>query len=191
MRSLFTDYWATAFFWLVAAGFAVSDIKSLTLQFLFWGAGLVFLIPPLRKQLGKICVIPSHLNPAPAKTSYDRISKSIFIGMTLLLIGSWLFFIYLKARPELHPLHDMPLRNVHNQEFTRENVPIDGYAYFDCTFTEVTFIYNGTTHFRLDRNTFNGPVKIKTTNFEAQHVMKFLGALGGLKNGFTTEGPEI
>jgi hypothetical protein len=31
----------------------------------------------------------------------------------------------------------------------------------------------------------------KTTDFEAQHVMKFLGELGALKNGFIVEGPPI
>lgn len=176
---------------IVAAGFAVSDICSQTLQFLFWGAGIFFLISPLRKGLSKISVIPSHLNPAPAKTSFNRISKSVFVGMAILFLATWLGIIYFMVRPETHPLHDLPLKQVHNATFNKVEVIIDGNAYIDCTFTDVTFLYNGTTHFRIDRPKLNGNLSLKSTNFEAQHIMQFIGSLGGLKNGSTVEGPHI
>jgi hypothetical protein len=100
MLSLLKDYWATVLFWLIAAGFAVSDIRSLTLQFIFWGLGGLCLLFPIHHALNKIAVIPSDLNPAPGKTSYNRTIKGVFMGMVLLTFGCCLGFIYFLVLPD-------------------------------------------------------------------------------------------
>ncbi|MCC6141757.1 MAG: hypothetical protein IT389_14190 [Nitrospira sp.] len=190
MLALLWEYWGTGLFWLIAAGFSVSDIHNQTLQFIFWGLGLIFIIPPLWKGLEKISVIPGHLNPSPARTSFDKNAKKVFIATVMVLLASWFGFLYYVTRPIPHPLQTTPLRNVHNVTFTKEVVKVDGNAFFDCTFNDVIFLYNGTTHFQIERPTIKGKVTISTSNFETSHVMQFLGSLGALKNGFVTQGPE-
>lgn len=187
MAILFRWPWLSGAMGLVGLGFGVSGIQNHNLAYFFWGLAILFLLPPVWSQISRISIVPSYMNPAPGKTDFDRRMKGIFVGIVVLLLLTWLGILYLYTKPMPHPLHDAPLRESHGVNFVNQEVKIDGNSYFDCTFTDVTFIYDGTTHFRLDRYKLNGHTKLKTTSFETRHVLEFLYAMGGLKNGFEVE----
>jgi hypothetical protein len=144
----------------VGWGFDVSDIHSQILPYMFWGFGALFLIPPALGELKKITIIPASMNPTPGKTDFDRRMKALLLGIVLLLLASCIGLIYILTRPQPHPLHDLPLRQIHAVKFAHEDVKVDGNSFFDCTFDNVTFIYNGTTHFDIERPKIIGIVKI-------------------------------
>lgn len=57
-----------------------------------------------------------------------------------------------------------PLERVRGRYFSNQQVPLDGYEYTDCTFDNVSFIYDGITPISFSHNTVQGYFKIETNN---------------------------
>jgi hypothetical protein len=73
---------------------------------------------------------------------------------------------------------DAKLAVVDGRSFVNETVPIDGYKYINCTFTNVTFRYNGTTPPEFMNDRFVGSVWISTGNDAVAATMAVLKGLG-------------
>jgi hypothetical protein len=75
-----------------------------------------------------------------------------------------------------------PLKNVTGREYFNESVPLDGFRYTKCKFTNVTLIYNGTSGWALHDDSFVGSVGIYSESdsvFSTIATLKFVGALKG------------
>jgi hypothetical protein len=75
------------------------------------------------------------------------------------------------------------------KHFTRERVPLDGYAYSGCTFNEVTFVYNGTTTIQMSHSTIIGESSLTTDNPAVTGTIFLLRGLGALKEAFNVSLP--
>jgi hypothetical protein len=64
---------------------------------------------------------------------------------------------------------------VYRKTFTNEEVVLDGHHFIDCTFENVTFVYNGTAPFGMDRAVSKGEVwRLSTKNVPLFHFLRFL-----------------
>lgn len=82
----------------------------------------------------------------------------------------------------LFPYENKPLIDVKNRKFTNEQVVLDGHSFSDCTFTNVSFVYNGTNKFDFQHNTVKGNVLIKSENRAVTHTIEFLKGWGFMKD---------
>ncbi len=74
--------------------------------------------------------------------------------------------------------HDAQLELVTDRWYQNEKVTLDGYRYRNCTFTNVTFVYNGTKPFEFSYNTVEGPITLTTQNIGLWQYLLFLNAAG-------------
>jgi len=61
--------------------------------------------------------------------------------------------------------------SVRNKSFVNETVPLDGYSYHNCKFTNVKLLYNGTAYYELADNTFEGSIVFATDNKQILGMM--------------------
>jgi len=73
---------------------------------------------------------------------------------------------------------------VEKKRFANERVPLDGYIYRDCTFENVTFVYNGTRGVELSGNRLVGKQRIASDNPSIDITILLLRGLGGLSETF-------
>lgn len=71
---------------------------------------------------------------------------------------------------------------VRNRTFSNETVPLDGYAYLNCKFSNVTFLFNGDAPFDFsDNDVLN--YTIRTDNPGISGMVLFLEKSGNLRPG--------
>jgi hypothetical protein len=78
---------------------------------------------------------------------------------------------------------DIPLQGVNDKLFLNETVILDGKSYADCTFQNVTFVFNGTSRFAFSHNRIIGPFALQTDNAAVAWTtiwLKGLGLLGDI-----------
>jgi hypothetical protein len=73
-------------------------------------------------------------------------------------------------------------RIVSGKTFENEKVLLDGIEYDYCIFTNVTFVYNGTTSIRFTHNTVSGFVRIASDNPAVTGAFLFLYGFGATEN---------
>ncbi len=73
--------------------------------------------------------------------------------------------------------------------FTNEKVIIDGYSYRDCTFNNVTFVYNGTTTIQLSNCKING-FQLTSENVAVEGAFMLMAALVKLPDNFNIKFPQ-
>jgi len=64
--------------------------------------------------------------------------------------------------------------------FINETVVLDGYLYDHCTFTNVTFVYNGTTAIQFSSNKIHGLIKLNSDNPAVSMSVLWISALLGV-----------
>lgn len=69
---------------------------------------------------------------------------------------------------------------MHGKNFRNEVVPLDGYDYVDCTFQNVTFLYDGITPVKLTHSTWSN-ISVKSNNNAANGTAALLYGLGLIK----------
>jgi hypothetical protein len=74
-----------------------------------------------------------------------------------------------------------PSSLVSDRFFDDEEVPLDGKSYINCTFTNVTFVYDGTAPMVFSHNSVFGGFKIKSNNPSVEASLIFLYGFGVLK----------
>lgn len=66
------------------------------------------------------------------------------------------------------------------KSFKNEQVPLDGYAYSNCHFSNVTFLYNGTTPLQFTHNEMSGLSVLKTDNPAVAGTIYWVAGFVGL-----------
>jgi len=80
-----------------------------------------------------------------------------------------------------------PVKTVVNgKHFVRERVPLDDIGYIDCTFDQVTFVYNGTAAFELYGDRING-YTMASDNPSLNAMLNLLYGFGALRFPVRTE----
>ena len=77
---------------------------------------------------------------------------------------------------------DAKMPTIRGKSFRNEVVPLDGREYVDCTFTNVTLQYNGTTPIRLVTNRFQGTLGVRTSNRSIANAGVLFKATGIFKS---------
>jgi len=84
-----------------------------------------------------------------------------------------------------------PLKNVMGKHFVRETVPLDGFAYIDSSFEDVTLTYEGTAPTRLYGIAYpgtKGSTRIRTNNWVVAQTLSIaaqLNSAGGCTTVFS------
>ena len=95
----------------------------------------------------------------------------VLLGLTLLGGNLWI---------HLFPLN---LEHIEGRTFRRERVVLDGKRYLECTFDNVTFVYNGGPG-ELYQNEIIGPIHFDIAgNKEISRMVYILQRLGALSEG--------
>jgi hypothetical protein len=103
----------------------------------------------------------------------------------ILALGGFLFSAVGFYRAFTHSCEPPPydpatLIQVKNKHFENEKVTLDNYAYVDCVFTHVTFVYNGgPLHF--EHNLIQGFFKISTDNRAVAGTVALMKGMNQLK----------
>jgi hypothetical protein len=79
---------------------------------------------------------------------------------------------------------DAKLIEIKNKSFLNERVLLDGHSYKDCTFTNVKFVYNGTTPTVIIRSYFKGVNAVASDNPVVNSTAVMMKGLGFAKDGF-------
>lgn len=74
-----------------------------------------------------------------------------------------------------------PTHIVPNCWRANEVIPLDDYAYVNCTFINVTFIYNGTGPVDFTNNKIYGRPEMRSDNPAINAAFKIIGAFNGLR----------
>jgi len=152
------------------------DIQTITswAQLVWWIVAIaVWIFRFMRRKWGLpqarvLSMITKHV-------SFNKILITIVI---IGLLGSG-FSLYLNysekydARPSFI--------TVSNKEFINEKIPLDGYEYKDCTFTNVTFVFNGRAAARFHYNKIIGGCVITSDNTAIIATAQMLKGLGFVK----------
>jgi hypothetical protein len=114
---------------------------------------------------------------------YELFRKN-FAAMSILILGcitatffiTRLIYLHENTNEHLNEENYKPIAIV-GKTFRNEIVPLDGYAYSDDTFENVTFVYNGTTPLQFTHNTVGGFV-MKSDNPAINYVLAMLYGFG-------------
>jgi hypothetical protein len=103
----------------------------------------------------------------------------IFGAVVGFAAGAWLDSIF-------GPTHKWrgtkELKLIRNRRFANEQVPVDGYKYFECTFQNCTLNYNGTTRPDISHCTFEGSMGFSSSNEGIEAAWLLLHALGATRD---------
>jgi hypothetical protein len=105
----------------------------------------------------------------------------------LVLFSTWLLIAvrmgWLGRSDQKFAFRDGPPDTVISKKiFTNERVVLDGKAFRDCTFENVTYVFNGTRPFALSKNHFNGRIQVASDNPSIQGTFIWLRGLGLLRS---------
>ena len=75
------------------------------------------------------------------------------------------------------------------RKFANERVVLDGRSFFDCDFTNVTMVYNGTTAIQLRDNRLHGVIRYDTNNPAVVGTILMLFAMKELRPEFKLDLP--
>lgn len=79
--------------------------------------------------------------------------------------------------------------SVTGKKFINEKILLDGYAYDHCTFTNVTFVYNGTTPIMLSNCQQNGLTILSSENLSVMTTVAWLQYFVGFPEKVKVEWP--
>jgi hypothetical protein len=82
-----------------------------------------------------------------------------------------------------------PKKVVADKRFINERVVLDGTAYRNCRFENVTFVFNGTAPFELTRNTISGRIQVTSDNPVVLGTMGWLKGIGMIPAGVEMTAP--
>jgi hypothetical protein len=154
---------------------------------------LGWLIDPLRKEVALIKAFPWSFSTAVILVSalLSYIVKAIYQARLGAAEELLTFYKNKSSIAQFTPDQVKSLKSaweraekeiVRGKVFNSEEVPLDGHAYEDCTFNNVTFVFNGDAPFDLVHNSINGAV-LKTGNPAISGFVRLLKELGWIKPG--------
>ena len=98
---------------------------------------------------------------------------------TAILMGREFGWLGVKTAKNQFIFHDTPPHIVvAKKTFTNERILLDGHAYRNCTFENVTFVFNGTSPFEFSRNKINGTMRFASDNPSVQGTFNWFRGFG-------------
>lgn len=89
-----------------------------------------------------------------------------------------------RAAREVRPWSDeQPKTVVIGKVFQNQQVPLDGHAYIDCAFENVTLVFRGTADFNIRGASAHHSLKIDVTDPATRRLLGFLDSGGVIANG--------
>jgi hypothetical protein len=136
--------------------------------------------------LAKIGLVP---NPNDILTRLGSASWWVWLALALALVCLF-FFVYGIAKTTSPgggaqaafgkwPDPYVPV-GVMGKHFANERVLLDGFSYSNCVFTNVTFVYNGTTAVQFSHNEVHG-FRVASDNAAVEGSLMFARGFGLLK----------
>jgi hypothetical protein len=123
-----------------------------------------------------------------------------FVPLALLILSGAVFLLQRLGvlphggkgkTPEVYPFAwrgpGTALIPVVREKFFNTKVLLDGHSYTQCTFENVTFVYNGTAIFQLSRNKMVGSMMFTSDNPAVEGTFLLLQGLGILPADFRVE----
>jgi len=119
-------------------------------------------------------------------TAVPRTDRTYNISVNILLLvalglSSWSVYLYYnKSNNAVRTFTKPPTIEVRGRDFSNELVVLDDHLYSHCSFTNVTFKYNGTGPSQMVNNTINGHVKVDSDDgavIAAWMLARFVGGL--------------
>lgn len=86
--------------------------------------------------------------------------------------------------------HFPPKNTIVDANFVNQEVSLDDFTYRDCTFQNVTLVYNGIAPFGLSHNHFIGAPQILTSNDAVAGTVALLKGIGALPDNVQLFGPN-
>jgi hypothetical protein len=118
--------------------------------------------------------------PVPQLSRHNVFFATLII---LSLLMSGLGWYYSRTQFEFSS-DDRAFIEIRHHNFVNEVVLLDKHRYIDCTFTNVTFQYNGTSMAEMEHVTLMGTAQIKTNNNTVFATTALLKAMGLLSPNF-------
>ena len=108
------------------------------------------------------------------------------LAMAFLVIATWIPYAFEVAFTQdeyltMNAFDKKPVKtvNCHGRKKANETIALDGMAYRNCIFENVTFVYNGTAPFSLsDNNSFIGSRHLKSDSGMVNYTLALLRDLG-------------
>jgi len=125
------------------------------------------------------------------KGSLTRGSLIVILAFGGLLFSGLGFYRAFTVLPCVEEANSaLPLTVITGRNFLNERVPLDGMEYQYCTFSHVTFVYNGGIVDFHD-NTINGPIRLVTGRSTLYRTFMLLRGLDAIKADFSVLGPNL
>jgi|SRR5271166_2184865 len=77
---------------------------------------------------------------------------------------------------------DFPFKEIRGKTFKDETVQLDGNAFIDCTFDNVTLRFDGEAPFRFTNDHFNGKFSLTSNNPVVKSTMVLVGTFIKMEN---------
>ncbi len=107
-------------------------------------------------------------------------NRWLYVALTIPVLA-WLPYFLQPRIPEVNSKGKTLV--VTHKYFRNEKVPLDGYRYEDCTFRNVTFVYNGTTTVQIVRAVLISPIGFHTDSSVVLGTIAALKGIGLIKPG--------
>lgn len=141
----------------------------------FWGTALGKAV--VAGVITLIGTIASYFGSAPRLT---LLFEGALIASIAILLPSAIQYVR-RSKPVTPPIPqkvEPEYIEIVNQTIERRDVPLDGYKYFGCTFTDVTFVYNNGDAGGFDHSCrMGGKLGFKSEDPHIQTMLGFLAAI--------------
>ncbi|HEV8415588.1 MAG TPA: hypothetical protein VGQ49_18510 [Bryobacteraceae bacterium] len=142
------------------------------------GGGGIYLVPE-HPVYGSLCILAGVIGFAYSLKGHRAMSHKSTVLWVLALLLTWGGIGYdYYDRHHNEAFQDIPAAEVKmRQSFKNKEVPLDGIAYVECTFENVTFVYNAKRPYQLIGNRFQGTNNLRS---DSKGVVATIGLLKGL-----------
>lgn len=131
------------------------------------------------------------IDPGRAQFAKTRLERWVKVG-SLLLIAAVFVLAALNTWPLQESFVDWPSRHIERERrthFINETVVLDGKSYWNCTFENVTFRYNGTAPFQITECKAKGTWGMDSRNHAINDLLGFMQYMGFIPNSAVLKTP--
>jgi hypothetical protein len=119
-----------------------------------------------------------------------RWQNNTLIGFFVIGVGAYLTDIADRLGFVDEYIAKIPPKDIYDKVYTNERVPLNGFIYHHCTFTNVTFVINGIKSGGIEYSRMNA-YAIATDNPVIETAISFLNGLGALRFPVKVNGKTI
>jgi hypothetical protein len=176
--------------WAVNLGFQVAGFQSVTVAILLWAFGAVCFLLGCIDVLRRVQITTLQGKRYQYSRVFDSVAKGMMLFLLVGFLGSATWAAYLSStfRPRM-PLTNVALietdekweqfkyTDISGRTYRNETVLLDGFSFTNCTWEDVTFVYNGTAPTVFDcRWRTTGVFNIRTENPAVKMTVRIIEA---------------